>query len=150
MARVALAKDLVRRGEPELATREFERALQYQPDNVLVLKKLAQLNGQAGEPQALEYARRAHELSPDDPQVQGTYGWLLTENEDSRQGLALLEAAIVKAPDNPEIRYHLAAALAITGDRYRARKELETILGMKQDVIDTGVVRRAMDDLVAE
>jgi putative PEP-CTERM system TPR-repeat lipoprotein len=149
-ARVALANDLVRRGELELATREHEWALQYQPDNVLILSHLAQLKGKAGEPQALDYARRAHELSPDDPQVQGTYGWLLAENQDPRQGLELLEAAIEKAPGNPEIRYHLAATLALTGDRYRARKELETILGMKQGVIDTREVKRAMDDLVVE
>ena len=146
-ARVALAQDLVQRGERDLAAREFERALQYQPDNVQILNNLAWLGSQAGEPQALEYARRAHTLSPDDPQVQDTYGWLLTENQDPKQGLELLEAAILKEPDNPEIRYHLAATLASTGDRQQARLELETILGMKQNVIDPRELQRAMDDL---
>jgi putative PEP-CTERM system TPR-repeat lipoprotein len=149
-ARVALAQDLEQRGDPVQASWEFERALQYQPDNVLILIQLARLKGRAGEPQALDHARRAHELLPDDPQVQGTYGWLLAKHRDPQQGLELLEAAIEKAPDNPEIRYHLAATLAPTGDRYRARKELEILLGMNQDVIETGVIRRAMDDLAVE
>jgi cytochrome c-type biogenesis protein CcmH/NrfG len=117
---------------------------------VLILTQLAQLNGQAGKPQALDYARRAHELSPDDPQIQGTYGWLLAENQDTRQGLALLEAAIEQAPDNPEIRYHLAATLALTGKIQRARQELQTLLAMNQDVIDPRELQRALDDLVVE
>jgi len=149
-ARVLLAKDLEQRGDLEQATREFERALQYQPDNVQILNNLARLTGRVGAPRALEYARRAHELLPDDPQVQGTYGWLLAENQNPRQGLALLEEAIEKAPDDPGIRYHLAMALAPTGDRFQARRERETVLGMTQVVIATREVKRAMEDLVVK
>ena len=44
---------------------------------MLILNNLARLNDKSGGPRALEYAKRAHELQPNDPQVQSTYGRLL-------------------------------------------------------------------------
>ena len=43
-------------------------------------------------------------------------------------GLIPLEQAASNAPDNPDIRYHLAAALAKAGDKKRAKEELSSIL----------------------
>ena len=39
-----------------------------------------------------------------------------------------LREARLRAPDNPEIRYHLASALARFGRRVEARRELEPAL----------------------
>jgi tetratricopeptide (TPR) repeat protein len=146
-ARLALAEELEQRGALEQASREYELALQYQPDSVLILTRLARLKGGAGDPQALDLAQRAHELLPEDPQVQGTYGWLLAQYQDSERGLELLQTAIEQAPKDAEIRYWLAATLALNRDRVRARQELQTLLDMNQDVIDPAELQRALDDL---
>ncbi len=44
------------------------------------------------------------------------------------QGIALLHKALELSPDSPDMRYHLAYALAATGDEERARDELDMIL----------------------
>ena len=43
-------------------------------------------------------------------------------------GLVPLEQAVSNAPENPDIRYHLAVALAKAGDKERAKDELSSIL----------------------
>ncbi len=57
-----------------------------------------------------------------------TLGWLLVEFGDTNRGLVLLQEAATRAPHIAEIRYHMAAALAKTGRRDEARKELERLL----------------------
>ena len=48
------------------------------------------------------------------------------------RGLELLQKATTGNPDNSEARYHLAAALAKSGDKKRARQELEKLLASDQ------------------
>jgi thioredoxin-like negative regulator of GroEL len=57
-----------------------------------------------------------------------TLGWILVEQGKTARGLGLLQKAAEKAPASTEIRYHLAAALAKSGDNARAREELVDIL----------------------
>ena len=57
-----------------------------------------------------------------------TLGWILVEKGDTGRGLALLQKAVSLAPDVGEIRYHLATGLVKSGDKVKARKELETLL----------------------
>jgi Flp pilus assembly protein TadD len=44
------------------------------------------------------------------------------------RGIKLLQQALSKAPDAAEIHWHLAAAYAKSGDRTRAKSELERLL----------------------
>ena len=53
---------------------------------------------------------------------------LLVEQGHTARGLELLQRAIAQEPRNSYIRYHLAAALAKSGDKPKARKELEGLL----------------------
>lgn len=71
------------------------------------------------------FGRRAFALAPANPVVSASYGWFLAQRADSRKhGLVLLKKAVAQAPGEPRIRYQYGRALALAGDRGRARAEL--------------------------
>ncbi len=145
--RIMLATSMMQAGELELAEREYIQALKYQPDNAILHNNLAWLYSQKGDSRAHDHAKRALELLPDNPNVLDTYGWILAQGESPHQGLSLLEKAIERAPGDPLIRYHLAGTLALIGQPYQARRELETILESNQTVVDTQILEQAIRDL---
>jgi len=108
---------------------EYEQVLQGDPDNVVALNNLAWLYHLRGDERALDLARRAYERVPGRAEIADTYGWLLVEGGQVEQGLALIDRALQSAPDNPDIRYHQAAALHRAGESARARELLRALLG---------------------
>ena len=93
-----------------------------------MLNNLAWAYQQAKDPRALETAERAYKLKPDNAAVADTLGWMLVEQGNPTRGLELLQKAAAAAPKSPEIRYHLAQAWVKTGDKAKARNELERLL----------------------
>jgi predicted Zn-dependent protease len=98
------------------------------PQHAAALNNLAGIYAQRGDTRALELAARAHAASPGDPAVADTLGWIHVGSGNPRAGLPLLEQARAGLPDHPEIRYHWAVALAETGDREQALRELRALL----------------------
>jgi putative PEP-CTERM system TPR-repeat lipoprotein len=123
-----LADHYLKAGQNTLAMAQYQAIVQAAPDNVLALNNLAWLYQQDKDPRALATAERAYKLSPDSPSVADTLGWIQVQQGDAKRGLALLQQAHAKAPQHPSIHYHLAAALAKTGDRAKARTELDRLL----------------------
>ena len=82
----------------------------------------------------MEYAERAHRLAPFNPSVLDTLGLVLTRTGDAKKGVQLLRMASALSPAQAEIRLHLAQALAKSGDKSGARKELAEIT--KSDKLD--------------
>jgi Flp pilus assembly protein TadD len=97
-------------------------------DDPAVLNNLANILSSQGDKRALELAERAHRLAPRDAAVQDTLGWILVQQGQLDSGLRHLREARLRAPDSPEIRYHLAFALSRFGRREEARRELEPAL----------------------
>jgi predicted Zn-dependent protease len=109
------------------AAKRYRAALDKQPDDARVLNNLAWASSQLKQPQALEYAERAHELAPDNAAIMDTLGWILTQRGERERGLELLARATELAPDAPGIRLNLAKALVQAGRKEPARKELEAL-----------------------
>ncbi len=92
------------------------------------LNNLAWILHQQNDPRALGYAEQANKLKPDNAALLDTLGWIRVEQGDVARGLPLLQKAVDLAPGAPVIRYHLAVGLAKSGDKVKAKKELEQLL----------------------
>jgi putative PEP-CTERM system TPR-repeat lipoprotein len=126
--RKLLAASLQEAGQQERAIEQYLKILEVDTEDVIVLNNLAWLYQEAGNPEGVRYAERAHEEAPDQPEVTDTLGWLLVQNGDINRGLVLLQEAAVKAPHIPEIRYHVAVALARAGRHDESLKVLNRLL----------------------
>lgn len=121
--------------EGQLSAKQYKAAIanleavhKRSPNNPLVLNNLAWAYQQEKDPRALATAEQANKLAPDNAPIMDTLGWMLVEQGNLKRGLGLLEQASAKAPQANDIRYHLAAALHKSGDKARARKELDKAL----------------------
>jgi len=126
--RLFFAESNMARKQNKAAISQYEIVNKAQPDNVLVLNNLAALYQQEKDPRALATAERAFKLKPEVPAVADTMGWLLVEQGQASKAVEILRKAAGNAPKNSEIGYHYAVALAKTGDKAGARKQLEAIL----------------------
>ena len=133
-------------GQRDTAINVYRGILKREPKNVVALNNLAWLYSEAGNPQAIRYAREAHKLAPDQVAPMDTLGWALVRRGRAKAGLALLRQAVEKAPNNAEIRYHRAVALVKTGDPGAARRDLQTLMKSKADFPS----RKAAEKLLAQ
>ncbi|MEX5745743.1 XrtA/PEP-CTERM system TPR-repeat protein PrsT [Massilia sp. X63] len=118
-----------------LAKRQFKQAItslesivKVNPSNAAALNNLAWAYQQEKDARALPTAEQAYKLAGQNPAIMDTLGWILVEKGDTARGLDLLRKAVAAVPDAEDVRYHLAAALAKSGDKAGARKELEKAL----------------------
>ncbi|MCC6610757.1 MAG: PEP-CTERM system TPR-repeat protein PrsT [Burkholderiales bacterium] len=125
VAQRALAEGYLRAGNLAAAQARYEQLVKDQGDDAALLNNLANLLQLRKDPKAVEYAERAHALQPKDASIQDTLGWALVEQGQLERGIRELRDARLRDPQNPEIRYHLASALARAGRPEEARRELE-------------------------
>ena len=110
------------------AIEQYQAVLQQNAKNIPALNNLAWLYQQEKDSRALGYAEKANQLAPDNPAILDTLGWMLVEQGNTTRGLPLLQKAASAAPETTAIRYHYVLGLVKSGDKAKARKELEQIL----------------------
>ena len=98
------------------------------PDNITALNNLAWIYGLENNPRALTLAEKAYTLQPELPSVQDTYGWILLKNNKLSEALSMLKLAAGNLPGVPEVQYHYAKALYLSGDKTAARKILKPLI----------------------
>lgn len=134
-------------GNLAAARTAYEKLLKLQPDEALVWNNLAHVASAQNDKSASSFAERAYALRPNDPIVIDTLGWLLFRQGQVDRGLALLRDARLRDANNPEIRYHLAAALAKSGRTTEAREELTQALKMGTSFTGIEDARRLQNEL---
>jgi putative PEP-CTERM system TPR-repeat lipoprotein len=129
------ARVLAYRAQTWMAANDFKRAaaqledvLRRQPGHPVALNNLALCYQALGDARAQATAEAALKAAPKRPDVMDTLAWILVGKGDAARAVALLRDAQALAPKAREIRYHLAAALAASGDKAGARKELDGLL----------------------
>jgi putative PEP-CTERM system TPR-repeat lipoprotein len=127
-----LAEQALRKKDYKAAARQYQELVVRQPENVVFLNNLAWVAGELGDPKALSYAEKAATLAPGNPSVLDTLGMLLVKQGKVTQGLEKLQKAVQLAPNQSDLRLHLAEALIKAGDKVGARKELEALAASGQ------------------
>jgi tetratricopeptide (TPR) repeat protein len=114
---VAAARVVERTGDRTGAVARLERFLASHPDDAIALDLCGYLLADADQrlDVAERYLSRARELSPGDPAVLDSWGWLRFRQGHARDAVRLLDRAARFAPREPEILFHLASAWASDG-----------------------------------
>lgn len=146
--RLALADRAIDRGDWSKA-REVYAGLRKDgvTRNVLVLNNAAWAALETGNgAEAMQLARQANALTPDDPNVIHTLGWALLQTGGSKaEALQLLRKAKDAVPGNLQYRWHYGAALAANGQTAEAK----TIINGVREFADAGQ-REHIDALLAQ
>ena len=113
----------------------------------MVLNNVAWLSRKTDPKRALALAEKANSLKPDDAGIADTLGWLLVEQGATARGLALAQKAFQLAPEQPTIHYHYAVALAKSGQKEKARRELQRLLESKKPFSQEAEARSLLGQL---
>lgn len=125
----ALAEGYIKVRNYPAAVSRLESLLKSRPSDPVVLNNLANALALQGNPaKAIAYAETAVKVAVDDAGARDTLGWLLVKTGSVDAGLRHLREARLRDPRNPEIRYHLAAVLAKSGQTDEARAEMKEVL----------------------
>ena len=131
-AEIMLAELEMKLGSPDAVIQHYLKALQLQPNSLAAMNNLADYL--ASRPNKMDdaifWAQKARALAPHDPVIADSLGWILYRAGKFDTAFPLLEES-AKNLDRPIAHYHLAAALAKTGDNARARQEYDR--GVKED-----------------
>jgi cellulose synthase operon protein C len=125
---LALADAKARAGDFSGARRAYETLIALSPDNASAMNNLANVLFQLKDPGAMKMAEAALAKSPGDANIIDTIGWFLLQSGQTDRALQQFRDARLRAPENPEIRYHLAEALARSGRKAEAKEELQNAL----------------------
>lgn len=121
-------------GRRDLAMAGYRFVIDLDSENVEALNNLAALlsDNPLSVDEALRYAQKAKELSPTDPNISDTFGWVLYQKGLFRESIPVLESALGNS--NPVTRYHLAMAYARNGDSKRAKVFLAEAMNRAPDL----------------
>lgn len=117
----ALAADKINRFD--IAEKDLRRLIELKPDNAHAYNALGYSLAERGIrlAEALALIQKAVELSPDDPYIMDSLGWVYFRMGKIQEGLNYLNLAFSSRPD-PEIAAHLGEVLWVQGERENAEK----------------------------
>ena len=122
------------RKEYARAMARYEEALKINPRSAQAANNLAYLLIEHGgnSDQALTLAQMAREISPEDPFIADTLGWIFYRKNTFLRSVSLLKEASLKRPNSPEVQFHYGMAEWKNGNKASAKKALETALKLSQ------------------
>jgi len=145
--RARVAGAAARNGDHATAMRHYAFLVSRRPNDIVALNNAAWNAAKLGDGRALEYAERAHQLSPRNAEVNDTLGMLLVNGKDAERGIQLLRQAVDLDPRASEIRLNLARALIKVGEKDSARKELDELAKLGNQYAQQAEVARLRSSL---
>jgi putative PEP-CTERM system TPR-repeat lipoprotein len=127
-----LAETLMAFKKDDEAIAVYDKVLTKAPNNMMAINNLANLLSDRDPKRGIKLAEQAYAAAPTDADVIDTYGWLQLKNGNTAKALELLKKAFEIAPDSAEIHFHLATAMAKSGDKTQAKRELEKLLSAQK------------------
>jgi tetratricopeptide (TPR) repeat protein len=118
----------------------YEHLLALAPNSVAALNDLAYLYAnQFDQPEkAYPLARKARDLSPNDPWIADTMGWTLVKTGDYQAAVPMLHESVSKLPDSPDVQFHFGIASYMMGDTEAAGTAFRQALASQQEFSKRG------------
>jgi len=120
-------------GDMEAAEQVYRTFIAHHAESFLGYNQLAWLYAKQGTRlnEALELARQADNLRPDNASVNDTLGWIYFQRQDYPRALEFLSKAnAISKGKNPDILFHLAAVKVKQEDLSQAQSYLEQALAI--------------------
>jgi tetratricopeptide (TPR) repeat protein len=134
------------RGDFATARNYYQQTLTADPNFAVAIANVAWLDAQEGKNLdiALGMAQKAKSLSPEMPSITDTLGWVMYKKGSYTSAVPLLEDCVAKAPDSARFRYHLGMTLLATGQKNKAKEQLESALRLNLGGTDAQEARHAL------
>lgn len=125
------------------AEKDLLQALEYQPDNPMIMNYLGYSWADQGIniDKALEMIKRAIVLRPDDGYIVDSYGWALYKAGDYKKSVMLLEKAVEYVPNDPVINDHLGDAYWKVDRRLEAQFQWQRALDLTKNASEREVLQ---------
>jgi Tfp pilus assembly protein PilF len=149
----ALAGLYERSGKPEAAVQVYESGLRHSPNSELIANNLAMLLVNAkGDVASLERARQlsVRLAGSNNPNYLDTYGWVLYKQGEAPAAVSVLQKASSRAPEFPEIWFHLGMAQVRAGQSDAARASLGRALQSGDRFFGSDEARQTLDKLAKQ
>lgn len=128
-AQISLGEVLQGLKKNDEAEKCYLAVLKTNPDVPNCLNNLAYLYAETNRgKEALEYAKKAKELMPNNADVLDTYGWALAKCEQYDEARQVLQAALLSSNPSVVCRVHLGYVFEKTGDLTNARTQYQSVL----------------------
>jgi tetratricopeptide (TPR) repeat protein len=113
----------------------YEKLLAVNPKFFSALNNLAYLDAEhlGRLDAALDLAKRAKEVAPDEPHAADTLGWILFKKGQYADAQRLLQESATKLSAEPEIQFHLGMAHYMLGEEGPARLALQKAADADKD-----------------
>ena len=132
VTRMLLGESYEKQGAFAEAAATYEEATKLNPKLLSAAIKLAELN--AGplndSAKALEFARKAREIAPNDPKVLGMLGDAAYQTGNFKWAYSLLQESARRLPNNTEVLYDFAWAAYSMGRVSEARQAMQHLLAL--------------------
>jgi tetratricopeptide (TPR) repeat protein len=130
-----LAEAYEKQREPAKAAAIYEEALKLNPKRLNTALKLAQLYSGPllKREKALEFAKKARELAPNDGEVAGVIGRLALKTDNFNWAYSLLQQSARQLPNDPAILHDLALTAYALGKTTEARQTMQRSLDAAPD-----------------
>ena len=162
VARMRLAEAYEKEGAFAKAAAAYEEAIKLNPNLLAAAVKLAELNAGPlhASDKALQFARKARELAPNDPKVLAILGNAAYQAGNFTWAYSLLREAARLLPNDPKILSDLAWASYSQGKTAEAQNSMQRVLDSHPDSVQsndaksflamTALAQEGADPLAAE
>jgi len=118
-------------GQLDDAVASYEKAVQYNPDQLEYQKTLAELYVRVDEPlKAIDVYRNVLAHEPDNRSVAETLAGLIRTHLSPEEYINSLQNTVVQFPDDLDKKYELAKAYVNVLDNQKAKEQLQAILNV--------------------
>lgn len=133
LTRISLADVLLVQAKLEEAQQQYIEIIRQYPDLAIAHNNLAWLLARKDDlDNALKHAEKANKLEPENPQVMDTLGVINLSMGRAEKAVSLLQNASKKVPNDLNMRFHLAQALAQNGATRDAKGILKELMDQDQ------------------